>query len=324
MTDSRLQELERAWKASGSVDDEAAYLRERVRVGDLTQERLELVAGVGYRGAVAATGSPEWTLNTIPIRIHGLPSELQLRVLLSLSRASFRARLGHTSHGSSQPTDLAIQLAACEELCFDPGSHGAQVAIDDARQRLHLAAPSPKLEEYDSAFKATLLFALNPGALSMSVFSGLRFPSAPLPALINQHIRLSEGCWRLFLAWDLIPYCLGWFDSVQDRVAVRGAVDRERLPPTGVPSLACDPRHLLPEWNRCTVFDHRVPRTCDPLERQRRRRREVVTTLCSEAVLMFASEVTLPLAEWVTHLVGGVPSFHSACRSRSSLLQIAN
>lgn len=51
MTDSRLQELKRAWEASGSVDDEAAYLRERVRVGDLTQERLELAA---YWGQVAA------------------------------------------------------------------------------------------------------------------------------------------------------------------------------------------------------------------------------------------------------------------------------
>jgi len=37
MTDSRLQQLERAWKASGSTEDEAAYLRERVRVGEPDQ-----------------------------------------------------------------------------------------------------------------------------------------------------------------------------------------------------------------------------------------------------------------------------------------------
>ena len=44
MSDQRLRELERRWKESGSPDDEAAYLLERVRVGDLTRERLHLAA----------------------------------------------------------------------------------------------------------------------------------------------------------------------------------------------------------------------------------------------------------------------------------------
>ena len=41
MSDSNLRGLERRWRETGSVDDEAAYLRERVRVGDLTQENSE-------------------------------------------------------------------------------------------------------------------------------------------------------------------------------------------------------------------------------------------------------------------------------------------
>lgn len=57
MTDSRLQELKRTWEASGSVEDEAACLRERVRVGDLTQGRLELAAYCGHEGAGVALGS---------------------------------------------------------------------------------------------------------------------------------------------------------------------------------------------------------------------------------------------------------------------------
>lgn len=44
MGDEKLRELERRWRESGTVEDEAAYLLERVRVGDLTQERLELAA----------------------------------------------------------------------------------------------------------------------------------------------------------------------------------------------------------------------------------------------------------------------------------------
>jgi hypothetical protein len=70
MSDTRLRELERRWKETGSPDDEAAYLKERVRVGDLTQERLELAAYCGHEGARravrgslpgATTGAVEWT-----------------------------------------------------------------------------------------------------------------------------------------------------------------------------------------------------------------------------------------------------------------------
>jgi hypothetical protein len=55
MSDERLREAERKWRETGTVEDEARYLLERVRVGDLTQERLELAAYCGHEGAVAAT-----------------------------------------------------------------------------------------------------------------------------------------------------------------------------------------------------------------------------------------------------------------------------
>jgi hypothetical protein len=57
MSDAKLRDLERRWKETGSVEDEAAYLLERVRVGDLTRERLELAAYCGHEGAMSAIGS---------------------------------------------------------------------------------------------------------------------------------------------------------------------------------------------------------------------------------------------------------------------------
>ena len=59
MSDQKLRELERRWRETGSVEDEAAYLRERVRVGDLTQERLELAAYCGNQGASVALDVPQ-------------------------------------------------------------------------------------------------------------------------------------------------------------------------------------------------------------------------------------------------------------------------
>lgn len=60
MTDSKLRELERRWKETGSIEDEAAYLLERVRVGDVGEEKLELAAYCGHEGARAALGVAPW------------------------------------------------------------------------------------------------------------------------------------------------------------------------------------------------------------------------------------------------------------------------
>lgn len=51
MSDERLRALERRWKESGSVEDEARYLLERVRVGEIDRLRLELLAELGCGGA---------------------------------------------------------------------------------------------------------------------------------------------------------------------------------------------------------------------------------------------------------------------------------
>lgn len=52
MGDEKLRELERRWRDSGSTEDEAAYLRERVRTGDLSHERLALLAYLGHPAAL--------------------------------------------------------------------------------------------------------------------------------------------------------------------------------------------------------------------------------------------------------------------------------
>jgi hypothetical protein len=57
MSDTKLRALERRWKETGTAADEATYLLERVRVGDLTQERLELAAYCGHAAARRAAGS---------------------------------------------------------------------------------------------------------------------------------------------------------------------------------------------------------------------------------------------------------------------------
>lgn len=60
VTDSNLRELERRFRASGSVAGEAAWLRARAQAGELGQSTLELSANCGHeasRDALAQRGA---------------------------------------------------------------------------------------------------------------------------------------------------------------------------------------------------------------------------------------------------------------------------
>lgn len=56
MSHDELRALEARWRETKSVSDEAAWLRRRVELGDLTQERLELAASCAHPAAERACG----------------------------------------------------------------------------------------------------------------------------------------------------------------------------------------------------------------------------------------------------------------------------
>jgi hypothetical protein len=58
VSDTTLRELERQFRSSGSVEDETAWLRERVRVGEVSQQKLELAAYFGHPAALEISDVP--------------------------------------------------------------------------------------------------------------------------------------------------------------------------------------------------------------------------------------------------------------------------
>lgn len=75
MSDQRIRDLERRWRASGLPADHAALLLDYVRTGRLNEARLQVAAYCGHAGAAAALGIPvgrskvpgllsEWVLGT--------------------------------------------------------------------------------------------------------------------------------------------------------------------------------------------------------------------------------------------------------------------
>ncbi len=72
MSDARLREFERRWRDTQSAEDEAAYLTERLRAGELTA--TQLWAYCGRPGAVLVMPHAATTVSpTVPLRwVHGL------------------------------------------------------------------------------------------------------------------------------------------------------------------------------------------------------------------------------------------------------------
>lgn len=87
MSDTKLRDLERRWKETGAVEDEAAYLLERVRVGELTRERLELAAYCGHEAACTlATVQSESDLMQWVVGLHRWGIEALVRAAIAAYR----------------------------------------------------------------------------------------------------------------------------------------------------------------------------------------------------------------------------------------------
>jgi len=63
--DERLRRLERAFRASGAAEDEAEWLRERVRRGELDPARLDAAAALGHPAALLASGRGDEPLRAL-------------------------------------------------------------------------------------------------------------------------------------------------------------------------------------------------------------------------------------------------------------------
>jgi hypothetical protein len=119
MSDSRVRDLERRWKETSSPADEAAHLLERVRVGNLTQERLELAADCGHEAAILALGRRpdryQASLDELAASLMAVGTEACVRAGLALARKGLPAWTTQT--GDRRPQEL---LAACDAWIADP------------------------------------------------------------------------------------------------------------------------------------------------------------------------------------------------------------
>ena len=136
MTEARLRELERRWKQSGALDDEVAYLYERVRAGLVDDAQLDVARRFGSQAAARVLGQP---VPRSPSDVRGwmreveaLGDEAQRELLLGAGRACVVRLEGDAEHGSAErflgglralaradePEDARAEVHAAEEVVF--------------------------------------------------------------------------------------------------------------------------------------------------------------------------------------------------------------
>jgi hypothetical protein len=137
VSDTKLRELERRWKETGSPDDEAAYLLERVRVGALSRERLELAAYCGHEGARRAVGRETTALADWPSFVNGLANWDRVAMVIALSAALELVSLPlmEGEEGLEQYVgEVRASLVVLEEWAMNPKSErGRERLLADPR-----------------------------------------------------------------------------------------------------------------------------------------------------------------------------------------------
>ncbi|MBX3470300.1 MAG: hypothetical protein KF878_25820 [Planctomycetes bacterium] len=146
MTDGRLREAERRWRQSGSVDDEAAFLRERVRAGALPPARLEVAAACGHPAAARAlpaptrglfgraldrarealTGDDPWR------RLRRFAPEVKVRAAFVIARPTFAA-----AGATGEVAAAATRALAATEAWLEAPSEARAAAASEAAADLY-------------------------------------------------------------------------------------------------------------------------------------------------------------------------------------------
>lgn len=203
MTDAHLRALERAFRLTGTGEDEAAWLRARVQAGELAHDRLRLAAYVGHEAA------------TLALRPHPPDSPEALdRWLRRLSvhweqEASARAALAAVA--ASPPelqarTFVAAAVSLAEPWVLAPATRGDVPALPGVFSDAEFEAPEEKRAWVVGIYLHRTLespagWGRSVETLALSIQS--RWPAAPV---------------RDAVARELAEWALGYSDPVRERV----------------------------------------------------------------------------------------------------------
>lgn len=211
MSDERLRELERRFRASGSVEDEAAWLRARVQAGELSSEKLELAAYCGWEAACAATGTMSKQVTTIDDLLT-LGRGLESFSRESQTRAALAAVLLLPQPEAWALPHVNACVLAVTQWLFDQTNDNALVAFQAGRD---------VADSCGHAFDVYRMFCWTPCG-SETAARLMNWPSAePVASCLAYSWHLLGVCLVEALRTELVPWALGYSDPVKERVEAR-------------------------------------------------------------------------------------------------------
>jgi hypothetical protein len=250
VSDGKLRELERAFRESGAVEDEAAWLRERVRVGDLAADRLSLARALGAEGLGALDPGQSFSdwLASLRFRVKRGRVELNwARVPIAMARALHTCVTAvpapSVEHGVARTQVFETALELSEGLLV-----GRRASVTAARTALQELIPEPHshrwgwvylpplaacctfvdaaLELLDSRSLPTLDWSRVIGAALNPQQTWTPDPDTAdaIESAIQDAFPRQQGrVWGLRMAvrQELVPWALGYRDPVGERVEAR-------------------------------------------------------------------------------------------------------
>ncbi|MCO5166705.1 MAG: hypothetical protein M9894_10105 [Planctomycetes bacterium] len=213
MSDARLRHLERTCRDSGSVADEAAWLRERVRLGRLDPERLALAATLGHEASIAVLGEPPPRFRPDPFFAR-FGREALVRVALAIAELA-RAQV---PAGDPEEGLLDHMLHALRTWCVEPiGS-----ASPDELTGRGIMAAEERSDSTQPRFWALHITANACGLTATDEPHHYR----PVEDFARRHLRLSRKALLFAARRDVAPWALRVEDPVAIRLgSLRSAVD---------------------------------------------------------------------------------------------------
>lgn len=195
VTDSRLRDLERHWRVTGAVEDEAAWLRERLRVGELKEAQVELAAYLGHGAATALVAVKSSTIRGLVTGLSRWESDVIMRrVAVALLRQTDWRQVPRARH--------ALRLLEADVECRCSAHWGELAAL-----------PNPPYPD-DGRGRATAR------AARYAVIAAL-YPEGALEAMrevVQSLLALDQNDAMQGLRADLVPWILGYSDPVRQRV----------------------------------------------------------------------------------------------------------
>jgi hypothetical protein len=207
MSDTKLRELERRWRESGTVEDEAAFLRENLRAGLTDRARLGVAATFGHAPAREVFGESAGVHLLRSFSLH-LQRQVFARMALSVIE-----RVRGTAMDAREDVQLVEHaIAVLRRWCLCPCEEHATGSVGADRNATTVARAAG-LNDRDIT-----------SALAHLVSAGCEVITADHPAEVFE--RAGESIETLMSAnaandpygVELIPWALGRADPLRDRI----------------------------------------------------------------------------------------------------------